>query len=575
MSKYIYRSFNKLRFKQKLFMSYLIVILIPISILGFYSYHQSRSLLNDQSMESINKNVSTIADSINYKFDRYNMMVNHIMFNNVIQKILENKYYELSNLRSDLINYFNPYINMIMALNKEIEQITIYSGNKIPEYGNYISSIERVKDKAWYPKVMEQSKPLWQLENKSLYVVSKFNQFANHNQDSVVYMKVASQDLQENLKDLTNDFGVLITDSEENVLFYDYHSISDKEISTASILKQSEEIVDIDGMKMIMIKKKIPQMEWVLHVFVPVETVTKKANSILNATLIVILICLILLLFIISIFSNTLIKRILVLNGLMKRVEMGDLEVTVKNNYGDEIGELTNRFGLMLRQIRELIQEAYNNKLIQKEAELKALQYQMNPHFLYNTLSFINWKAIRSKSHEISHMVTTLSTFYRTALNKGDKLISIRDEITNIKSYIEILQVMYNYRFDVQYDIDEDVHVFETINLILQPLAENAIMHGLNKRKSTAGGLLQVSARLGSGVIELTVTDNGQGMTEAKKEQVLSVQSGGYGLRNVNDRLKMFFGAEYGLSIASTEGYGTTMKVTIPMYRSEEPKLLA
>lgn len=199
---------------------------------------------------------------------------------------------------------------------------------------------------------------------------------------------------------------------------------------------------------------------------------------------------------------------------------------------------------------------------------MKALQWQINPHFLYNTLSFINWQALRRDAHDISHVVTAMAKFYRTALNRGNNIISVREELDNIRSYIEIIQAMNEYSFDVVYDIDERVCRYDTINLILQPLAENAVKHGINLKTEGRGRLL-VSAHLGDGVIRFSVEDNGPGMPPETAESILTRQSAGYGLKNVNERLHLLFGAEYGLSIHSRQGAGTAMAVTIPQYRQD------
>lgn len=278
-----------------------------------------------------------------------------------------------------------------------------------------------------------------------------------------------------------------------------------------------------------------------------------------------ILACIVSLLVIISIFSKTMIRRIFRLNAMMKRVELGELNLRVQSSSRDEIGELTNRFGNMLIRLNELIEESFRSKIVQKEAEMKALQWQINPHFLYNTLSFINWKALKSDAHDISHVVTSMSKFYRTALNRGNNIISVRDELENIKSYVEIIQVMGEYSFDVVYEIDAAVYEYSTINLILQPLAENAIKHGVNQ-KTFGRGMLQVSARFGQGTIEFAIEDNGPGMPQETIDTILTMQSVGYGLNNVNERLQLRFGPEYGISIQSRIGHGTVMTIVIPQY---------
>jgi len=217
----------------------------------------------------------------------------------------------------------------------------------------------------------------------------------------------------------------------------------------------------------------------------------------------------------------------------------------------------------MLHRLNEVIQESYASKVTQKDAELRALQAQITPHFLYNTLSFVNWKALRSEEHDISHIVVALSKFYRTALNKGGQIITVRDEFENIKSYLEIMLIMKNYSFDVIYEIDEQVYSYQMINLVLQPLVENAIQHGIDK-KEAGRGQLKLAAYLGDETVVFTVADNGNGIPEQLIGSLITSQSSGYGLKNVNERIQLKFGEQYGITVSSTIGEGTVMKITIP-----------
>ena len=165
----------------------------------------------------------------------------------------------------------------------------------------------------------------------------------------------------------------------------------------------------------------------------------------------------------------------------MKDVKKGNLEVTVTSDSKDEIGELVQGFGDMVNRIKTLIEEVYEGKISLKEYEMKALQAQINPHFLYNTLSLINWKAIEADEKDISKITLALSRFYRTALNKGNSMMPLADEISNVKSYLDIQLIMHDYEFDVEMDIDERINYYDAPNLILQPLIENAIDHEIGR----------------------------------------------------------------------------------------------
>ncbi|MGO4696077.1 sensor histidine kinase [Paenibacillus sp. 2TAB26] len=562
MKRLIYGLFNRLRFNQKLFLSYLIVIIIPIMVLGIYAYNQSKDMLKLQALQGIDKNVNTVTQNIDNSVERYNHAIRSIVFTKMFQKIVANDYIDLVNLSRDLKDFLDPYFIMMMNLDKDIEKITFYTQSTVPEFGDSVVSYKRVNEKPWYNEAMKGIEPLWKYEDNELFVIHKFPKTLKEPNTNMVYMRINENSFFKNITDLDQEYAVIISDG-NNRIVYANQSAKLIAFDFKEMMKMNEGTVRTGQTEMFLVKKKIVQANWTVYCFVPAALVSHNAGSIINATLIVILACIVSLLIIISIFSKTFIKRIFSLNAIMKRVEWGELDLQVQSEARDEIGELTNRFGKMLNRLNEQIDETYRSKIIQKEAELKALQSQINPHFLYNTLSFINWKALKNDAPEISHVVTSMSKFYRTALNQGNNIITVRNELENIKSYIEIIQVMGDYSFDVVYKIDEEVNDYSTINLILQPLAENAIKHGI-KQKNNGKGLLYVSAWLGKGTVNFAIEDNGPGMEKEMIDTILTMQSTGYGLKNVNERLQLRFGTKYGISIQSRLGYGTVMTIVIP-----------
>lgn len=562
MKRLIYGLFNRLRFNQKLFLSYLIVIIIPIMVLGIYAYNQSKEMLNLQGLQGIDKNVNTVTESIDKSVERYNHMVRSIGFNKIFQKIVTNDYIDLVNLSRDLKNFLDPYFIMLMNLDKEIQKVTFYTQSSVPEYGDSVVSYKRVYEEPWYNEAIKEIEPLWQYEDNKLFVTYKFPSFMNEPHTNIVYMQINESSFFKDITDLAQEYGVVISDANNRIIYTNQSAILTA-IDSKELMNMDEGTIRMDQTEMFLVKKKIAQANWTVYCFVPAAYLSPNAGSIINATFIVILTCIVILLIIISIFSKTFIKRIFALNAIMKRVEWGELDLQVRSDSRDEIGELTNRFGKMLNRLNEQIDESYRSKIIQKEAELKALQSQISPHFLYNTLSFINWKALKDDAHEISYVVTSMSRFYRTALNQGNNITTVRNELENIKAYVEIIQVMDEYSFDVVYKIDEEVNDYSTINLILQPLVENAIKHGI-KQRETGRGLMYISAWLDKGTVNFKIEDNGPGMQQETIDTILTMQSAGYGLNNVNERLQLRFGAKYGISIQSRLGYGTVMTVVIP-----------
>lgn len=248
----------------------------------------------------------------------------------------------------------------------------------------------------------------------------------------------------------------------------------------------------------------------------------------------------------------------------MKQIEKGDLTVTVTHSSQDEIGDVIGQFGDMVHNLQEMINEVYKSKIAQQEYEMKALQAQINPHFFYNSLSLINSKAILVGQEDISEMAQLLSTFYRTTLNKGKNMITVKDEIENTISYMKIQQMMHSNSFDLSIIVDDQILGHTMINLLLQPLVENAINHGIDHKEDRERGLVTIIGKQADNDLLFTISDNGNGMEPEILETILTTKTAGYGVQNVHHRIKLAYGEAYGLSYTSKLGKGTTVEVRIP-----------
>ena len=311
------------------------------------------------------------------------------------------------------------------------------------------------------------------------------------------------------------------------------------------------------------ISSKIPSCNWNVYLYKPIHLITDAATPIVLTVLLIILICLVLVVLIGWLLSYAVVNRIEKLRKAMQKVEAGNLEVTITSESHDEVGDLIRSFQRMLHEINALINEVYTGKLAQKEAEMRALQAQINPHFLYNCLSLINWRAIRANAPDISEMAQLLSTFYRTTLNKGKKVTTVADELKNTRSYIDIQRIMHSNQFHAIYDIEESLYSDWMLNLLLQPLVENAIIHGVDQRPE-GGGTVRITATQKKDTIVFTVEDNGVGIDPQILPNLLTQDSDGYGIKNVHERVQLYYGKEYGLQLESKQNVGTRVTLTIP-----------
>ncbi|OCT11764.1 hypothetical protein A8709_28235 [Paenibacillus pectinilyticus] len=287
--------------------------------------------------------------------------------------------------------------------------------------------------------------------------------------------------------------------------------------------------------------------------------------------------------------STQISRPLSILEKSMQRVRIRQFDVRFDYPYNDEVGKLSRTFNFMIEEIQEQVQsmntyilqlQQEKDKVQQKEiqkrrAELNTLISQLTPHFLYNTLDSMKWLAERNDQKEISQMATDLATFFRTTLSKGREMITIKEEFEHVSSYLAIQKIRYGDAFTYDLEIEESLLHLMTPKLILQPLVENAIYHGIKRMKGP--GYIQIRVGISEERIYLKVTDNGAGIHPYKLailrkrlDEKLADPDNGYGLFNVHDRIQLYFGERYGLEISSILNESTCMTAWIPQIQRED-----
>ncbi|GGG05903.1 cache domain-containing sensor histidine kinase [Paenibacillus abyssi] len=279
------------------------------------------------------------------------------------------------------------------------------------------------------------------------------------------------------------------------------------------------------------------------------------------------LICVVIAVMLSVFLSGRLSKPIKQLQEHMKEVEKGNFDIQVPVSFTKEIGRLARTFNLMVAKIKELMDQVVRDQELKRKSELNALQAQINPHFLYNTLDSIVWMAESKKSEEVVLMTSALAKLFRASISRGEELVPIRTEMDHITNYLTIQKMRYKDKIDYEVRIDEAILGYKTIKIILQPIVENAIYHGL-KMQQGVGKITIMSEETDTDIL-LFVIDNGIGMDEEKMRSLLMRDARrdngrGVGIQNVHDRLQLYFGSEYGLTFESEPGEGTTVTIRMP-----------
>ncbi|MEK3721136.1 sensor histidine kinase [Paenibacillus sp. FSL H8-0034] len=307
--------------------------------------------------------------------------------------------------------------------------------------------------------------------------------------------------------------------------------------------------------------------------FIPVDSLLLETKNLRNFTIIIAVIFVVATGILAIIFSYNLSSPLIQLKRKMQLIEMGQFDQSVPVVTQDEIGQLSKGFNRMAEEINHLVKEVYVIGLREKEAELAALQSQINPHFIYNTLESINMKALEQENYEVSDMISTLGQLMRYSVDPYDRLVLLKEELASVGSYAKIQQLRYGNRLHFIFDIEPDLENALVPKLLLQPLVENSIFHGVGDRP--LGGTIWISAVRFEDDLLLTVRDDGIGMTEQEIEQLRSslrsslpddnVQKRGVALRNIYQRLLLMFGASYELQFDGSPDQGISFTITIPI----------
>lgn len=562
------RKFNNIKFRHKLVLTYFCVGVIPILVLGIFCYQQSRSQLMEREQNNIQDYMMQSVSGLDNQMRIYNNLSDYISYNQTIAQVVSYDYKSYYEMYQQFNEVLDPILSSLKYFHDDVNKVTIYTKNDIVKHDTTIAPISEIKGTDWYPKVENSREILWFADagKKTVFSSRNMSMLKQCDCEGILYINVDYNSMFSNFSQMSSkNYGVYIVDDNGNKI-YEYHNFDKK---NRAMKLSYPQLFTKASSKYTIVHATTSVSGWKVYLYKPNSLIMKSVRSMVLGIILVAFVCIVTSLFAVSRISRFMVSGIEELTENMAKVEAGDMEINVTSTSEDEVGELICGFGNMLDQIKRLIREVYESKLAQKEYEMRALQAQINPHFLYNSLSLINWKALEADKQDISRITLLLSSFYRTALNRGKNILSIRDEVNNVKSYLDIQLIMHDYDFDVVIDVPEKMMEYKTLNLILQPLVENAIDHGIDLKPEGRGKISIIGKAEGENLY-LIVEDNGVGMEQEKAEQITSQSSKGYGVRNVNERIKLLYGPEYCMKVESEIMKGTRITICIPAVKESE-----
>lgn len=580
--------FKNAKIQKKIMFIYICIGTVPILLLGLFALSQERKTLIEKERRNIEDSLSQGASQLKSQILVYNNLSDYIAFNQPISDVLIGDYDDIFSMYEQYTATVDPVLSSLKYFNPNINQITVYLDKNIVKHDITVDSLHAIEGEEWYGKYKDtlNQKVKWIIDgkNKTSFSARAMPIMEQNQQRGILYLDVNYNTLFSGFDDISRDgYGLYVVDKDGNILFekstfpendnkknnkpLKKHNKNEK-LSFKELEKKMADQKKGKKSNYLIVSTDTGVDNWRVIAYQPKKMLAREVQTLVLLILGIIAICIITSVVASMAFSRFVVRDIKRLRDNMQAVEEGNMELMVTSEAGDEVGSLIRGFGSMLGEINRLIHEVYESKLTQRKSEMTALQAQINPHFLYNSLSLINWKALEAGQQDISKITLALSSFYRTSLNRGKNVLTIEKEIENMKSYLAIQLCMHDNDFDVIMDIDETILPYQTLNLLLQPLVENAIDHGIDL-KEEGRGYIKIIGRKDDKNIYLTVEDNGVGIEPEILSSILEFKTKGYGVRNVNQRIRLYYGEEYCLKIESEAGKGTKCTINIPQVLQE------
>jgi two-component system, sensor histidine kinase YesM len=580
-----------LRFRLGLSLS--LISLVPLLGLGFFSYYQTANTIQDIVSKYTNGIINEININIFLNFKNIDDISKVLLNNTAIKEILSKDGAESSRdffidhvkvssiLKS--IKFSNDYITSIYILPEKNNNI--YGvGEVTGVYGVSLLTNEykaNYKESALYRDTIAEynNYKWWPPQNmlgQNVFILTRKIYDVDLGALGVIVIHVSDKILNNIYQRLDNrkDTRMFLMDDQGMVLFDPDSNRVGKQLKSPEILKR----VGLNESGGFVTQKEKHQnfvvyntffvTGWKLVVLTPYRKLIAEASKIRNVTLVIALGCLFLVLVLSFFITRGILDPIDKLSQLMKKGATGDMKVRFNVLYQDEIGVLGDSFNKMMSDIEQLMLMVEAEQKQKVEAEINALEAHINPHFLYNTLASIYWMAMAEGNIRLGKMAAALSNFFRLGLNKGKEFTTIEKEAEHVKNYLSIQKMRFEEKFVFEIQVEEGILSCQTIKLILQPLVENSLIHGIEKQAGT--GMIRISVFQKENRIVFRVMDNGVGIPNLRETGLPWIISHGYGLKNVCERLKLYFDNDYTIDCTSIANQETIFEISIPAITSRK-----
>ncbi|MCY9667278.1 sensor histidine kinase [Paenibacillus alginolyticus] len=581
---------HNIQIRKKLILSYLFVVFIPVLSVGLLLSNSLKKITIGHAIQQSVNNAEKIKKRTEELLRIPTDISNQIYFDNKIKSLVSNNYSSVW----DVVHAYKDYndFDAFLKLYKEIAGIRLYTGNDTLLNNWTLFKVDQAtRNSEWYTDgLRNRGKIEWfyipDVTHQNMRYLSLVREifFDNMTFCGMLIVTVNPEYLLDAVSQ--EPFETLIVTGDENIIAAKDFSLVGKTLSDIDLTgfgaKTSTDIVDskYKGKDAKIILKNVTtdnsKNQFRIISIIPTETITAEVRKVNVIAFLIIFVSLLVSIGMIFFFSNVLSKRIGILSRHIRRVALGDFSSTSVVEGKDEIGQLARHFNFMVRNIELLmseVEEAHlqKNTLVikQKEIKFKMLANQVNPHFLFNVLETIRMKAHTNGENEIANTVKSLGQLLRHNLEMGQEPVSLADEIVVVRKYLEIQRFRFGDKIDYELPPPEEAYDCIILPMILQPVVENAIIHGLENKLGK--GTVTVRLEKWRNHLRLIVSDDGTGIEIDKLQQLMrslnepdDESNHHIGLRNVHQRLQLYYGSEFGLAIESELREGTKVTILFP-----------
>lgn len=580
--------------RKKLLYLIIFFVVIPMFLVPVLTYNRYESILKDKinitTQQMLSQTSNNMDNAIENMIAASNMLCLDKELIDILQKENDNNVWDkhindtkvagkIANAQIATLYPYNSYIAVIDFNNN------MYYSYSYPIDGSY----NEIVSEKWFKKTVDMNGyMLWMApaykymnsgeENRNDIVMSRLIMDENSKKSCGVIVIRLEKDMKLN-SFMNSDSGVkgaklFLVNEENDIVLSSTNEEKDKVLSdilAADQISQSGKGSfgkKVDNVNFVVNYYTVQKTGWKFVQIIPYDNLMKEVDGLRNFNYLTNMVFVLLFIVITYIISWGITNPLHRLSILMKKVPDGNFNIRANIRGNDEVASLGRSFNIMVEEIDSLITKLKYEYELREKLRLEALQAQINPHFLLNTLNGIKWMANINGDVDVGNTIASLGYLLETTIGKNEEMITLSQEIKCIDSYVLLQRMRYGDKFNIEYDIDEKLLQYKVPCLLLQPIVENSIIHGLRDRDN--GGLITVTVKSESGNVIIEVKDNGRGMGSGMLERILqedNLQSGRFsniGVKNVNERIKLTYGQQYGINIVSRENWGTIVSMKLP-----------